>query len=83
MRHLCLHCKSKGAAFEIILEFKRKVKFKANFYFFVFCSRTSLEDIEDEDEIEEYESEGETDKGKQVRTTIMLDKFSPHEETLR
>ena len=43
-----------------------------NFYFFVFCSRTSLEDIEDEDEIEEYESEDETDKGKQVRTTIML-----------
>ena len=38
----------------------------------VFSSRTSLEDIEDEDEIEEYESEDETDKGKQVRTTIIL-----------
>lgn len=31
--------------------------------------RTSLEDIEDEDEIEEYESEDETDKGKQTAPT--------------
>ena len=33
VRHLCLHCKSKGAAFEMILEFKRKVKFKAQCLF--------------------------------------------------
>ena len=33
VRHLCLHCKSKGAAFEMILEFKRKVKFKAKCLF--------------------------------------------------
>ena len=33
VRHLCLHFKSKGAAFEMILEFKRKVKFKAKCLF--------------------------------------------------
>ena len=33
VRHLCLYCKSKGAAFEIILEFKRNVKFKAKCLF--------------------------------------------------
>ena len=51
---------------------RERLNSRHNVYFVVFCSRTSLEDIEDEDEIEEYESEDETDKGKQVRTTIML-----------
>ena len=51
---------------------RERLNSRQNVYFVVFCSRTSLEDIEDEDEIEEYESEDETDKGKQVRTTIIL-----------
>ena len=65
---------------------RERLNSRHNVYFVVFCSRTSLEDIEDEDEIEEYESEDETDKGKQVRTTIMLQRqilISRERETLR
>lgn len=42
---------------------------RQNVCFLLFFSRTSLEDIEDEDDIEEYESEDDTVMEKKVRTT--------------
>lgn len=46
------------------LNLRERLNLRYNVYFVVFCSCMSFEDIEDEDEIEEYESEDERDKVK-------------------
>ena len=44
---------------------------RTNVWFFInICSRTSLEDIEDEEKIEEYESEDNTDIEKKVKRVL-------------